>query len=81
MFDGSQLKSIFDHQQVLLIASMQSYCDCILGDPTRCRFPSSVDSLSDLRPKGEVGSNDDVVDQIGVRVAIAGPLSVNGSKS
>lgn len=42
-------------------------------------FTNRVNRLGNLRPVGEVAADDDVVDQVGVGVALAGQPGVNGS--
>ncbi len=81
MLDVCELELSPARQQVLLIASVQSNRNGVLGNPCWSGFPSSVDGLRNLRPNGEVGANDHVVDQIGIGVAIAGPPNVNGSRA
>lgn len=60
---------------------MQSHCHGVLANTDRRRFSSSVDSLGNLRPVGEVSPNNHIVNKVSFRVAIAGPLSVNGWKA
>lgn len=81
MLDVSKLERVLNQQQVLLITGVQSHCHSVLANTDRCRFSSSVDGLGNLRPMGEVSPNNHIVNKISFRVAIAGPLSVNGWKA
>jgi hypothetical protein len=65
---------------VRLVARCQSYGDGAWGmDHAAMAFAYSMDRLRNLRPVREVGTDDDVVDQIRVGVAFASRPGVNGS--
>lgn len=49
-------------EEMVLVLSVESHSDGVRRNTRRGGFTSSVNHLSDLRPNGEVGSDDDVVD-------------------
>ncbi len=55
-------------EEMVLVPSVESYRNGVRWNTRRRRFPSSMNRLSDLRPKGEVSSDDDVVDEVRVDV-------------
>lgn len=81
MRNCSLLEHCLEGQQVLLILGVQSDCNSILRDSTRGRLTGSMNGLGNLRPMGEVGPDNHVVDEVGIGVAIASLPIVNDSSA
>lgn len=56
-----QLELEFEIEEMVLVPCVESHSNGICRNTRWSRFSSSMNHLSDLRPNGEVSSNDDVV--------------------
>jgi hypothetical protein len=74
--DASARECVSDLDEVLFVSRVERDCDGAGEEPRRRRLSGGVDGLRNLRPVGEVGADDDVVD--GVTVLRATGVGVNG---
>ena len=72
MLDAGARERVADLEEVIAAAGGEGHGDGVGRDALAHALARGVDGLRDLRPVGEIGADDDVVDVAGGLVLVAG---------